>query len=274
MSCPYSPDIDHSNPQIQSDVVKFLNFLVDDIGFSSFRFDFAVGFAAHIQRSYVARSKNVFSVAEYWHGDSRVLQNYINATSGQMCVFDFSLYYILKRCIATDTYSEITPNLCGVIGVDSLRAVTFVENHDTAHLDSPTNENTGSSSQILSAYAFILTHPGNPCLYCEHLYDNKNSKEVEQMRETIFSLCRIRKEAGIHAGVSVDVNQAREHLYCAVIHGNKQKVALELGSEVWHPSQLNDTRSWRDHPDICNESLSPCFYFYLILPQVIFCFVF
>ena len=108
-TCPYAPDIDHSNPTIQKDVEKFVQFLMTDLGFQSVRLDFAVGFSAGMQKFYVEKFNSPFTVAEYWHGDKQVLRNYINKTSGKIAVYDFPTYYILKKCLQVNDFHELAP---------------------------------------------------------------------------------------------------------------------------------------------------------------------
>jgi len=59
------------------------------------------------------------------------------------------------------------------------RAVTFLENHDTGYR---TNEDGSPQEhhefdtflndwQVEQGYAYILTHPGVPCVYWKHYFD-------------------------------------------------------------------------------------------------------
>lgn len=56
----------------------------------------------------------------------------------------------------------------GLLGWWPSRSVTFIDNHDT-----------GSSQQhwpfpadkVATGYAYIMTHPGMPCVFWEHLFD-------------------------------------------------------------------------------------------------------
>ena len=56
----------------------------------------------------------------------------------------------------------------GLMGTRPLQAVTFVDNHDTgstqAHWPFP-------RLAKLEGYAYILTHPGLPTVFWEHLYE-------------------------------------------------------------------------------------------------------
>lgn len=56
----------------------------------------------------------------------------------------------------------------GLLGIQPTRSITFVDNHDTgstqAHWPFP-------KEKILEGYAYIMTHPGMPTVFWEHLYD-------------------------------------------------------------------------------------------------------
>ena len=52
----------------------------------------------------------------------------------------------------------------GILGLDAERAVTFAENHDTSQL-AIVGGRFGTMTKVLRGYAFILTHPGVPCIY-------------------------------------------------------------------------------------------------------------
>lgn len=60
----------------------------------------------------------------------------------------------------------------GLLGIQPTRSVTFVDNHDTgstqAHWPFPKDKK-------LEGYAYIMTHPGMPTVFWEHLYDVRSS---------------------------------------------------------------------------------------------------
>ena len=225
--CPYAPDLDHTNPTVQADVVKFVECLKSDLGFQAVRLDFAMGISPGMQKFYTEKFDHPFTVAEYWHGDAQVLRNYINATAGKIAVYDFPLYYTLKGCLHCNDFGGLRH--AGMCQVDSVRAVTFLENHDTSHLE-VVGGKFGSDDQISQGYAYILTHPGVPCVYWPHVFDFP-----KHMKDSILKICSVRKAAGVHSSSGVDIHQARGNLYAAVIRGKEKKVAMKMGHDDWHP---------------------------------------
>jgi alpha-amylase len=76
-------------------------------------------------------------------------------------------------------------------------------------------------------YAYLLTHPGVPCVYWSHYFDWD-----DYTRQRIERLMQTRKSTGIHARSRVDIREARRGLYAANIDG---EVAVKLGPHPWSP---------------------------------------
>jgi len=223
----YAPSVDHSNPKVREDVNAFIRHMMDEVGFRALRFDFVKGYSPHFQRDYVKAAGSPYAVAENWNGDANGLHNYVRECQGCMAVYDFPLYYTLKRCVHSNNFSELNDNgrLCGIIGRDPARSVTFIDNHDTYQL-AIVGGAFGDNDQVLRAYAFILTHPGVPCVF--H-YDYVRGAHV---REKLLQLCSIRRDAGIHSTSQVQICSSGWGLYAATI-GNR--VAVKLGTNDWSP---------------------------------------
>jgi hypothetical protein len=76
----------------------------------------------------------------------------------------------------------------GLLGWWPSRAVTFLENHDTG---STQGHWRFPGHAIEQGYAYILTHPGTPCVFWDHLSD-------QRQKDTVARLVAIRKRNGIH----------------------------------------------------------------------------
>jgi alpha-amylase len=76
-------------------------------------------------------------------------------------------------------------------------------------------------------YAYLLTHPGIPCVFWSHYFDWGHCT-----RQRIDRLIKIRKGTGIHARSTVDIKEARRGLYAAVTDG---RLAVKLGTRAWSP---------------------------------------
>ncbi len=115
----------------------------------------------------------------------------------------------------------------GLIGYWPSRSVTFLDNHDTEycreesyrHQNDPTRHFTGKMADL--GYAYLLTHPGVPCVFWPHYFD-----WGEAARRRIDRLIKVRQHAGVHAGSHVDIKEATNGLYAAIIDG---RVARQAG---------------------------------------------
>jgi len=219
--------VDHKNPKVREDINAYIHHMMHDIGFRALRFDFVKGYAPHFQKDYVRAAGSPFAVAENWNGDPVGLHEYVNQCQGAMAVYDFPLYYTLKRCVHTNNFAELNcgGRLAGMVGRDAARAVTFVDNHDTYQL-AIVGGAFGNNDQVLRAYALLLTHPGVPCVF--H-FDYVRSPHV---REKLLQLCSIRRDAGIHSTSPLNICEAGYGLYAAIVGG---RVAVKLGTSDWGP---------------------------------------
>ncbi|MNQ26597.1 Glucan 1,4-alpha-maltotetraohydrolase precursor [compost metagenome] len=224
-------DLDHTNAQVQTGVKEYLTRL-KALGFDSWRWDVAKGFSASFFGDYIAASTPYASVGEYWDGDVSNLKSWVDGTGKKSTAFDFALYYKLSSAL-NGNYSQIAanPGLAGQFGYASL-AVTFVDNHDTF----VKTEWIGGDN-IMKGYAYILTHPGIPCVFFPHYYGGTYTKDGVTRNYTaresdINKLMAIRKANGINANSSVVVSNSSSY-YTAIID---DKVAVRIGSSSWTPS--------------------------------------
>jgi alpha-amylase len=121
----------------------------------------------------------------------------------------------------------------GLIGYWPSRAVTFVDNHDTEYRRDEDHKSQNNPTRhfpdktVEMGYAYILTHPGVPCVFWSHYFDWS-----ESTRRQLDRLIKVRKNHGLHARSHADIKEAKKGLYAAVIDG---KVAVKLGSQGWCP---------------------------------------
>lgn len=63
----------------------------------------------------------------------------------------------------------------GFVGMWPSRAITFIDNHDTG---STLNHWPFPGHRLQEGYAYIITHPGTPCIFYDHLYQQGGLREV------------------------------------------------------------------------------------------------
>lgn len=233
-----APDIDHSNAKVKEDIVEWLNWL-KKLGFKGWRYDYSKGYASKYAGFYDQNTSPAFSVGEVWtnmafqgsylkpdqNDHRKQLCNWLDANPSEVaCLFDFTTKGILQAAVKGEYWrlkdSEGKPT--GLIGWWPTRAVTFLDNHDTgsqqSHWPFP-------DKQVMQGYAYILTHPGIPCIFWEHAYD-------WNLYAPIQTLINIRKSNKINSASKVEIIKAEDGLYAAIIDN---KLALKLGNKDWSP---------------------------------------
>ncbi|MFN3270973.1 MAG: chitobiase/beta-hexosaminidase C-terminal domain-containing protein [Cloacibacterium caeni] len=251
---PGSRDLDHTNLTVQNGVKDFLSRL-KALGFKGWRWDVAKGFAPVYFGNYIQASQPYYSVGENWDGNATNLKNWIdgtyaggiNSSTTVSGAFDFSTYYALSGALKTNNFTNLKNSftgamngLAGQIGYAE-KAVTFVDNHDTF-----VKTEAILGNNIPKAYAYILTHPGIPCVFAPHYYGGTYTKDnVTRTYSTgyaseINKLMAIRKTTGINAYSHITIDKAESGLYTAYIKKNASDtepvVAVKIGPNAWTPS--------------------------------------
>jgi alpha-amylase len=235
---PAGRDLDHANPDVRAAVKAYLQHL-RAVGFRGWRYDLVKGYHGRFVAEYNEASQPGLSVGEYFDGDRQRVTDWIDATGGRSTAFDFPTRFLLYEAISKEDFGCLRSTSngrqvpAGLIGFWPSRAVTFVDNHDTEyrrdreqqHGCAPAKHFKGWMMHM--AYAYLLTHPGIPCVFWSHFLE-----WGEPLRGKIAQLIRLRKMAGIHAGSSVDIKAACKNLYAAIIDG---RVAVKLGAAGWSP---------------------------------------
>ena len=103
-------------------------------------------------------------------------------------------------------------------------SVTFLDNHDTQY--GHFNQHF-SGAEVLQGYAYILTHPGIPCVFWPHFFD-----WGDENRTKISRLIDLRKRKGLTSRSVVDIRAADQGRYAAIVDG---KVAMKIGPGPWDP---------------------------------------
>ena len=222
-------DLDHTNPAVQAAIAGYLSEL-KTAGFQGWRYDEAKGYAGGFVQIYNDGSNPYLSVGEYWDPDRQNVMNWIDATGGRSMAFDFPTRALLKAAIDNRQFSSlktIDGKPTGAIGWWPAMSVTFIENHDTDK-DSTHPDEFGNGDQVLQGYAYLLTHPGIPCLYWTHLFDY--GFDIQAKLKTLIG---IRKAHGLHRTSVVNIVAADDGgRYAAIVD---DQVAVKIGPAPWDP---------------------------------------
>ena len=188
-------DLDHKSENVQTNVKAYLKFLLNDLGYTGFRYDMVKGYAAEYTKLYNEDSKPQFSVGEYWDSSSQI-KTWIDGTEKTSAAFDFQFKYVVRNATDKQDWSYLKKQNDGnwplistsfEQGAYRQYAVTFVENHDT-EVRPDGSSNGPLKKDTLAANAFMLAMPGTPCVFLKHWQTYKS--EIKAMIEA-------RKLAGI-----------------------------------------------------------------------------
>lgn len=233
-----APDLDHTNPTIQGDLSKWMNWLKSDVGFDGWRFDFAKGYAGNLLGIYVKNTNPEFAVGEVWddlaYGSDgsplydqdahrQRLVDWVHSTGDQASAFDFTTKGILQQAVKGNyelsRLRDSNGRPAGMIGLLPEKAVTFIDNHDTG---STQNLWPFPSDKLLQGYVYILTHPGIPTIFYDHFVDGNLKSDIQ-------NLTAIRKRNNINAKSSCRIITADSDLYMAAID---ERIVMKIGSRV------------------------------------------
>ncbi|KDP21224.1 hypothetical protein JCGZ_21695 [Jatropha curcas] len=233
-----APNIDHSQDFVRKDLKEWLCWLRDEIGYDGWRLDFVRGFWGGYVKDYMDATEPYFAVGEYWDSLSYTynemdhnqdahrqrIVDWINATNGTAGAFDVTTKGILHSALERCEYWRLSDQKGkppGVMGWWPSRAVTFIENHDTGSTQGHWRFPSGKEMQ---GYAYILTHPGTPAVFYDHIFSHYRSE--------IASLISLRNRKKIHCRSTVKITKAATDVYAATID---EKVAVKIGPGHYEP---------------------------------------
>jgi alpha-amylase len=242
------PDLAHRNPYVYAEILKLARWLVEEIGFDGFRYDFVKGYGSWIvtaiqEYRYLRGGARVapYGVAEHWDSE-RTIENWIDETNAwndnPVGAFDFPGRAMLKALC--DRYGFSLRELVTwdtLARQDAATAVTFVENHDLRDGDQPI------VNDKLLAYAHTLTHEGYPCVFWKDYFNW--GLALEGTPHGIAALVRVHEDL---AGGPTRVLWVDDDLYVMERggHGTQRGLLLVLNNrgDRWNGRWI--TTRWRD----------------------------
>ena len=222
-------DLDHKSENVQTNVKAYLKFLLNDLGYTGFRYDMVKGYSAEYTKMYNEDSKPQFSVGECWDS-SNTIKNWIDGTGKTSAAFDFQFRYTVRNAANAGDWNKLGqqnegnwPLISANYQTGSYRqyAVTFVENHDTEKR--PDADQDPIKKDTLAANAYLLAMPGTPCVFFTHW---------KAYKQEIANMITVRKAVGI-TNTSAYANMASNKDYYAVqTTGTKGKLLVVVGTNA------------------------------------------
>ena len=276
-----SRDLDHTNTDVQNGIKEYLSRL-KAVGFEGWRYDFVKGFDGLYVGQYNSASSPSFAVGEYWPGTDdgggyfsasnpsgweNKIKSWISRTQTggyKTKAFEFVLKGIFNDifgCSYTGGSNSASNNFSYLASTATLvnsmpeYAVTFVDNHDTGstqgHWKLP-------DTAVPASYAYILTHPGYPCVAWQHYFsyaESGNSSNAGSgqyisgnragtdgdgnsitLRELIDILIELRKNLAVECDSSIEFISSSSTCYAAKVTGQNGAFIVTLGTSLYNCS--------------------------------------
>jgi len=224
------------------------------------------------------------NVAEFWpeaswepDGGLAVDQNpmrqsicdWLDRAKGSTAAFDFATKAVLQEAVAKNELWRLRDKdgkPPGLIGWWPQRAVTFVDNHDTGGTGQAAGTDSGrmkDGSDFIGGgsygqghwrfppehrmlgYAYILTHPGVPCLFWPHAVRMPDGRHGDMAAE-VATMVQMRKNAGIVADSPVEILIAESDVYVARVRGSNADVTVKLGPRYDFPKEIMPAEGGRE----------------------------
>ena len=235
-------DLDHTNSQVQQNIITYQKFLLNDLGYAGIRLDMVKGYGGQYTKIYNQATNPTFSVGEYWDGDYNAVMNWVNATGKTSAAFDFPLKYVINEAVGNGNYGALSNK--GIAGDpnNSRYAVTFIDNHDTGR------DGNAIAKDWSAANAVILAMPGTPCIWIKHYNVDKTS-----IKAMIFA----RRAAGVHNQSSIVQQEYSNNGYIIRTKGTNGEVCVQLGGAANNgtPSGMKLVAQGDNYKFFCTSSL-------------------
>lgn len=221
-------DLDHTNATTQLNIKTYEDFLLNEMGYTGFRYDFVKGYDPKYIEMYNNDSKPLFSVGEYWQGfvtDTKDgdhpfggVKDWVDATGKTSAAFDFPMKYLIKDAFGGNWKELANYTTRTLVAQEPRYAVTFIDNHDTGE---PHDNPDPQRANVEAANAYILAMPGTPCIWISHW---------KPYKYTIKKCILARKIAGVTNTSSIIESEGQANGYVLRVKGTKGNVLLLLGS--------------------------------------------
>ena len=221
-------DLDHTNATTQQNIKTYEDFLLNEMGYKGFRYDFVKGYDPQYIKIYNEASKPKFSVGEYWqgtvtdtwYGDHPFggVKDWVEATGKTSAAFDFPMKYLIRDAFGGNWKELAKYTKRTLVGIEPQYAVTFIDNHDTGE---PHDNPDPQRANVEAANAYILAMPGTPCIWISHW---------KSYKYTIKKCILARKIAGVTNTSRILKSEGQDNGYVLIVKGDKGNVLLLLGS--------------------------------------------
>ena len=174
-------DVDYSHPEVRNEIINWGKWVINELNLDGFRMDAVKHISEDFIKEFLIEVRKVYgekfySVGEYWNGDLDTLKTYLENIGYETDLFDVGLHFNFHEAsVEKENYDLTTILDNSIMLMDPIKAVTFVDNHDSQK--GSALESEIESWFIPHAYAIILlSEKGYPCLFYGDYYGVGNNK--------------------------------------------------------------------------------------------------
>ncbi len=211
----WARDLDHTSAHVQYNINKYLDFLLEDIGYGGLRIDYVKGFSGTYMGMFLGNHAPTYAVGECYDGNAVdtvipwIRSTYRNGYY-QSAAFDFPLKLkSINPAFNDGDWGKLNDGVALINQSNDTQwrrySVTFVDNHDTfKHLPHDiTNYRDRCNNRIMGANAFILSMPGTPCVFYPH-YMNPAWQPTMQLFIKARRAAGITNQSGVFGGNGIE----------------------------------------------------------------------
>lgn len=191
-------NVDYSHPEVVNHTKEWVKWFLETTKIDGFRLDAVKHIDGQFMTDFLTYIKSelkpdLYAFGEYWKGDAQSLANYIEDTERKMDLVDVVLHMNLFEASKQGKNYDLTKILSGsLMKNDDLKAVTFVDNHDSQR--GQALESCVEEWFKPSAYAIILLRQqGLPCVFYGDYYGISGEFAQQSFQEDIDKMLYIRK---------------------------------------------------------------------------------
>lgn len=190
-------DIDFDNQEVREELIRWGKWYTETAKLDGYRLDAVKHISKYFYKDFMKAmnensGKELFAVGEYWHWDVNQLLDYISVNEGLVSLFDVPLHFNFHNCSKAHGDYDLRTILDNtLVKCNPLKAVTFVDNHDSQPGQSL--ESWVEDWFKPMAYAIILLREeGYPCVFYGD-YNGIPTAKVKSKKKELDKLLKVRK---------------------------------------------------------------------------------
>ncbi|MDO5714662.1 MAG: alpha-amylase [Tissierellia bacterium] len=263
-------DIDHSDPDVKEEIFRWTDWVLEETGIDGIRFDAL----KHMDQSFIKelveyikeKKKDYYLFGEYWENNPDIFGEYLFHVNYEIDLFDVALHFHFVEAGKNQNYDLRNIFQHTLVKEHPLKAVTFVDNHDTQ--PGQALESTVADWFKPLAYGLILLRKdGYPCVFYGDLYGVDGDFPMNSHCLWIEKLMKLRKKYALGEEIDYFVDpkcigwiRKKEDILAVVLStGDSKGIEMDCGKE-YAGKKFIDALDQCKEPIFANDQGKAVFY--------------